>query len=99
LVVLSKGLNVTKLPPTLFPQDNDLLHKLTSFLDTISGKNMKKWVDCIIKIVQRRLSNDEANKDIIFDFDRSPPPIEIHIDNPDPGWPELLTVSKVWPLF
>lgn len=43
-------------------QDNDLLHKLTSFLDTISGKNMKKWVDCIIKIVQRRLSNDEANK-------------------------------------
>jgi flagellin-specific chaperone FliS len=43
-------------------QDNDLLHKLTSFLDTISGKNMKKWVDCIIKIVQRRLTNDEASK-------------------------------------
>ena len=54
---------------------------------------MKKWVDCIIKIVQRRLSNDEASKDIIFDFDRSPPSIEIHIENPESGWPELLTVS------
>ena len=39
-----------------FEQDSDLLHKLTSFLETISGKSMKKWVDCISKIVQRRVS-------------------------------------------
>lgn len=39
-----------------FDQDNDLLHKLTSFLETIAGKSMKKWVDCISKIVQRRVS-------------------------------------------
>ena len=39
-----------------FEQDNDLLHKLTSFLETICGKSMKKWVDCISKIVQRRVS-------------------------------------------
>ena len=38
-----------------FEQDNDLLHKLTSFLDTISGKSMKKWVECISKIVQRKV--------------------------------------------
>jgi son of sevenless-like protein len=39
-----------------FEQDLDLLHKLTSFLDKIAGKSMKKWVECISKIVQRRVS-------------------------------------------
>lgn len=68
--------------------------KLISFLDSITGKNMKKWVDCIIKIVQRRKSNEDANRDITFDFDRSPPEFEVHIDKPEPGWPELLTVRS-----
>ena len=44
-----------------FEQDTDLLHKLTSFLEEIRGKAMKKWVDCISKIVQRRVS-------VLFDF-------------------------------
>jgi hypothetical protein len=69
------------------------LLKLTSFLETISGKNMKKWVDCISKLVQRRQSNEDASRDITFDFDRSPPEFEVHIEKPEPGWPELLTVS------
>ena len=68
--------------------------KLISFLDSITGKNMKKWVDCIIKIVQRRKRNEDANRDITFDFDRSPPEFEVHIDKPEPGWPELLTVRS-----
>ena len=38
-----------------FDQDHDLLHKLTLFLDSIHGKSMKKWVECISKIVQRRV--------------------------------------------
>ena len=49
-----------------FEQDSDLLHKLTSFLETISGKSMKKWVDCISKIVQRRVSIKLFSRAYVF---------------------------------
>ena len=39
-----------------FGSDHDLQHKLNMFLDSIHGKSMKKWVECISKIVQRRVS-------------------------------------------
>ena len=38
-----------------FGSDHDLQHKLNMFLDSIHGKSMKKWVECISKIVQRRV--------------------------------------------
>ena len=38
-----------------FEQDEMLLLKLKQFLNEISGKSMKKWVDCIAKIVNRRV--------------------------------------------
>merc|ERR1719334_1252788 len=78
-----------------FSEDTDLLHKLTSFLDDITGKSMRKWVECISKVVQRRLDNDEGTKEIVFDFDRSPPPVEIHIKTPEDDWPELLTFHPI----
>nr|XP_040574852.1 protein son of sevenless-like isoform X1 [Lepeophtheirus salmonis] len=78
-----------------FEQDLELLHKLTSFLDQIAGKSMKKWVECISKIVQRRLSNEESNKGITFDFDRSPPPVEEFIKSPDPDWPKIMTYHPI----
>ena len=78
-----------------FSEDTDLLHKLTSFLDEISGKSMRKWVETISKILQRRLDNDEGAKEIVFDFDRSPPPIETHIKSPQEDWPELLTYHPI----
>lgn len=78
-----------------FSEDTDLLHKLTSFLDEITGKSMRKWVECISKVVQRRLDNDEGAKEIVFDFDRSPPPVEIHIRSPEDDWPELLTFHPI----
>eukprot|EP00092_Neocalanus_flemingeri_P012439 GFUD01013410.1.p1 GENE.GFUD01013410.1~~GFUD01013410.1.p1 ORF type:complete len:1387 (-),score=368.57 GFUD01013410.1:1178-5338(-) len=78
-----------------FSEDCDLLHRLTSFLDEITGKSMRKWVECISKVVQRRLDNDEGAKEIVFDFDRSPPPLETHIKNPQDDWPELLTYHPI----
>ncbi len=45
-----------------FESDQDLLHKLTSFLDKIAGKSMKKWVECISKIVMRRVSIEVLGK-------------------------------------
>merc|ERR1719499_1860646 len=74
-----------------FSEDTDLLHALTTFLDGVAGKSMRKWVECISKVVQRRLDNDEATKEIVYGFDKSPPPLETHIKNPQEDWPELLT--------
>ena len=78
-----------------FSEDTDLLHGLTSFLDEITGRYMRKWVDNIVKGVQRRLDNDEAELDKEYNFDRSPPPIETHIKNPGEDWPELLTFHPI----
>ena len=41
-----------------FQQDNELLHKLNSFLDELgrAGKSMKKWVEIISKNIQRRVN-------------------------------------------
>ena len=78
-----------------FEQDTDLLRTLNEFLNgSISGKAMRKWAECINKSIQRRLSNDDREKDIKIMLDRSPPPIERHLENSenlDPEWPTLLT--------
>ncbi|KAG5892771.1 hypothetical protein JTB14_007986 [Gonioctena quinquepunctata] len=61
-----------------FERDASLLGKLQAFLDSVNGKSMKKWVDSVIKIVQRKLENDNQ-RHIKFAFDEPPPPIERHI--------------------
>ena len=52
-------------------------------------------METISKVIQRRLDNDEGAKEIVFDFDRSPPPVEIHIKSPEEDWPELLTFHPI----
>lgn len=39
-----------------FESDQPLLEKLTSFLDGVKGKSMKKWVDSITKIILRKVN-------------------------------------------
>lgn len=62
-----------------FERDPSLLHKLQSFLENVKAKSMRKWVDSITKIVQRRIESSEEPREITFCYERSPPKIEWHL--------------------
>ncbi|XP_025160647.1 protein son of sevenless isoform X2 [Harpegnathos saltator] len=75
-----------------FERDRNLLERLQSFLDTVSGKPMRKWVDSVVKILQRK--SDSSERPITFSFERSPPPIEWHLRVPEEDW-NILTLHPI----
>ncbi|XP_042901359.1 son of sevenless homolog 2 [Parasteatoda tepidariorum] len=64
-----------------FERDHILLSALQSFLDKVEYKSMRKWVESIKKIINRRLEPVEDSREITFTFEKTPPPIEWFLSN------------------
>ncbi|XP_053666680.1 protein son of sevenless [Anopheles marshallii] len=62
-----------------FERDSELLDSLERFLETVRGKSMRKWVDSVMKIVQRKNESEDNHRQITFAFGHSPPAIEHHL--------------------
>ncbi|EAT47730.1 AAEL001165-PA [Aedes aegypti] len=62
-----------------FERDSELLEELLKFLETVRGKSMRKWVDSVLKIVQRKTESEDSHRQITFAFGHSPPAIEHHL--------------------
>ncbi|KAK8778665.1 hypothetical protein V5799_019991 [Amblyomma americanum] len=60
-----------------FERDASLLEKLRAFLDRVKGKNMRKWVESINKVIQRRSEQLDEPREITFE--KSPPHIEWYL--------------------
>lgn len=83
-----------------FERDPALLQRLQNFLDDVRGKFVRKWVESINKIVERRRrecaagGSGEEQREITFGFDRSPPVVEWHLNCPESEW-DLMTLHPI----
>lgn len=75
-----------------FERDPSLLDQLRHFLDEqVKDKNMRKWVESIKKLIQRKT---EMNLEVKHVFSTEPPPIEWHLTR-DPDRFDLLTLHPI----
>jgi son of sevenless-like protein len=77
-----------------FERDPSLLWELEKFLENVRGKSMRKWVDSVLKIVQRKNESDDNHRQITFAFGHSPPAIEHHLPVPEHEF-NLLTLHPL----
>ncbi|XP_059842402.1 son of sevenless homolog 1 isoform X1 [Hemitrygon akajei] len=66
-----------------FERDVELLRRLEEFIGTVRGKAMKKWVESISKIIQRKKQAQANGPSHAITFQSSPPSIEWHITKVD----------------
>ncbi|XP_031624376.1 protein son of sevenless isoform X2 [Contarinia nasturtii] len=77
-----------------FERDPQLLEQLLIFLETVNGKSMRKWVESVLKIVQRKKEQAENPKQITFAYGNIPPTIEHHLESTEYGI-NLLTLHPL----
>ncbi|XP_054976129.1 son of sevenless homolog 1 isoform X4 [Sorex araneus] len=65
-----------------FERDADLLQRMEEFIGTVRGKAMKKWVESITKIIQRKKIARDNGPGHNITFQSSPPPVEWHLSRP-----------------
>lgn len=65
-----------------YERDPDLLDKLESFISTVKGKSMKKWVESIVKIIKRKKQAQANGVSHNITFESQPPSFEWHISRP-----------------
>ncbi|XP_030627559.1 son of sevenless homolog 1 isoform X2 [Chanos chanos] len=65
-----------------FERDAQLLRRLEEFIGMVRGKAMRKWVESITKIIQRKKQAQANGPSHNITFESSPPPIEWHISKP-----------------
>ncbi|KAM6972167.1 son of sevenless homolog 1 [Aplochiton taeniatus] len=65
-----------------FERDAHLLKRLEDFISLVRGKAMKKWVESITKIIQRKKQAQANGPSHNITFESSPPPIEWHLSKP-----------------
>ncbi|MCJ8737434.1 hypothetical protein PDJAM_G00023860 [Pangasius djambal] len=65
-----------------FERDAQLLCQLEEFIGTVRGKAMRKWVESITKIIQRKKQAQANGPSHNITFESLPPPIEWHISKP-----------------
>uniref|UniRef100_A0AAQ4QAX1 Son of sevenless homolog 1 (Drosophila) n=1 Tax=Gasterosteus aculeatus aculeatus TaxID=481459 RepID=A0AAQ4QAX1_GASAC len=65
-----------------FERDAYLLRRLEEFIASVRGKAMRKWVESITKIIQRKKQVQVSMQSHSITFQSSPPPIEWHTCKP-----------------
>uniref|UniRef100_A0A4X2JWB1 SOS Ras/Rac guanine nucleotide exchange factor 1 n=1 Tax=Vombatus ursinus TaxID=29139 RepID=A0A4X2JWB1_VOMUR len=79
-----------------FERDADLLQRLEEFIGTVRGKAMKKWVESITKIIQRKKMARDNGPGHNITFESSPPAVEWHISRP--GHTETFDLLTLHPI-
>ncbi|XP_029115065.1 son of sevenless homolog 1 isoform X2 [Scleropages formosus] len=79
-----------------FERDAELLVRLEDFIAMVRGKAMRKWVESITKIIQRKKQAQANGPSHNITFESSPPPIEWHISKP--GQTETFDLMTLHPI-
>lgn len=76
-----------------FEREPALLDKLREFLESVDGKPMKKWVQSVLKTLQRKSGQWSENEwwsgSAAPVFDRAPPAVLRHVAEPGTVWHPL----------
>ncbi|XP_063392549.1 protein son of sevenless [Cydia fagiglandana] len=66
-----------------FEREPPLLERLKAFLESVDGRPMRKWVQSVLKTVQRKSEKSESDAGVSHVFSKPPPRVISHVANPE----------------